>query len=41
MVRNCFLQQVIEGKIKEGIEMEGRRESSRRKLLDFLKERRG
>jgi hypothetical protein len=36
--RNCHLQQVIEGKIKEGIEERGRR---RRKLLDDLKERRG
>jgi hypothetical protein len=36
--RNCLLQQVIEGKIKGGIEVTGRR---RRKLLDNLKERRG
>jgi hypothetical protein len=36
--RNCLLQQVIEGKIKGGIETRGRR---RRKLLDNLKERRG
>jgi hypothetical protein len=36
--RNCILQQVIEGKIKGGIEVTGRR---RRKLLDDLKERRG
>jgi hypothetical protein len=35
--RNCLLQQVIEGKIKGGIEVTGRR---RRKLLDDLKERR-
>jgi len=39
--RNCLLQQVIEEKIKEGIEMTGRRERRRRKLLDDLKERRG
>jgi hypothetical protein len=37
--RNCLLQQVIEGKIKGGIEVTGRRRS--RKLLDDLKERRG
>jgi hypothetical protein len=35
--RNCLLQWVIEGKIKGGIEMTGRR----RNLLDGLKERRG
>jgi hypothetical protein len=39
--RNCLLQQVIEGKIKGGIEMTGKRERRRRKLLDDLKERRG
>jgi hypothetical protein len=39
--RNCLLQQVIEGKIKEGIEVSGRRGRRRRKLLDGLKERRG
>ena len=39
--RNCLLQQVIEGKIKEGIEVTGRRVRRRRKLLDDLKERRG
>jgi hypothetical protein len=39
--RNCLLQQVIEGKIKGGIEVAGRRERRRRKLLDYLKERRG
>jgi hypothetical protein len=39
--RNCLLQQVIEGKIKGGIEMTGRRGRRRRKLLDDLKERRG
>jgi len=39
--RNCHLQQVIEGKIKGGIEVAGRRGRRRRKLLDDLKERRG
>jgi hypothetical protein len=35
------LRQVIEGKIKGGIEVTGRRGRRRRKLLDDLKERRG
>ena len=39
--RNCLLQQVIEGKIKGGIEVTGRRGRRRRKLLDDLKEREG
>jgi hypothetical protein len=39
--RNCILQRVIEGKIKGGIEVTGRRGRRRRKLLDDLKERRG
>jgi hypothetical protein len=39
--RNCLLQQVIKGKIKEGIEVTGSRGRRRRKLLDDLKERRG
>jgi hypothetical protein len=39
--RNCLLQQVIEGKIKVGIEVTGRRGRRRRKLLGDLKERRG
>jgi len=39
--RNCLLQQVIEGKIKGGIEVTGGRGRRRRKLLDDLKERRG
>jgi len=39
--RNCFLQGVIEGKIKRGIEVIGRRGRRRRKLLDDLKERGG
>ena len=38
--RNCLLQRVIEGKIKGGIEVTGRRGGRRRKLLDDLKERR-
>jgi len=37
----CLLQQVIEGKIKGGIEVTGRQGRRRRKLLDDLKERRG
>jgi hypothetical protein len=37
---NCLLQQVIEGKIKGGIEVTGRRGRRRRKLLNDLKERR-
>jgi hypothetical protein len=36
-----LLQQVIEGKIKGGIEVKGRRGKRCRKLLDDLKERRG
>jgi hypothetical protein len=39
--RNCLLQRVMEGKIKGGIEVTGRRERRRRKLLDDLKERSG
>ena len=38
--RNCFLQLVIEGKLKGGIEVTGRQGRRRRKLLDDLKERR-
>jgi hypothetical protein len=37
---NCLLQQVIEGKVKGGIEVTERR-GRRRELLDDLKERRG
>ena len=37
--RNCLLQRVIEGKIKGGIEVTGRRGRRRRKLLDDLKEK--
>ena len=39
--RNCLLQRVIEGKIKGGTEVTGRRGRRRRKLLDDLKEKRG
>jgi hypothetical protein len=39
--RNCLLQRVIEGKIKVGIKVTGRRGRRRKKLLDYLKERRG
>ena len=39
--RNCLLQHVIKGKIKEGIEVTRRRGRRRRKLLDDFKERRG
>jgi hypothetical protein len=39
--RKCLLQQVIEGKIKGGIDVTGRRGRRHRKLLDDLKERRG
>ena len=41
MRRNCLLQRVIEGKIKAGIEVTGRRGRRRWKLLDDLMERRG
>src|SRR5215475_7094028 len=39
--RNCLLQQVIEGKIKGGIQVTGRRGRRRRKLLGDLTERTG
>ena len=39
--RKCLLQRVIEGKIKGGIEVTGRRGRRRKKLLDDLMERRG
>jgi len=38
---NCLLQRVIEGKIKGGTEVTGRRGSKRRKLPGDLKDRRG
>jgi hypothetical protein len=41
LYRNCLLQQVIEGKIKGGVEVTGRRGRRCRKLLDDRKERRG
>jgi hypothetical protein len=40
LCRNCLLQKLIEGEIKGGIEVTGRRGRGHRKLLD-LKERRG
>jgi hypothetical protein len=39
--RNCLLQRITEGKIQAGIEVRGRQERRRWKLLDDLKERRG
>jgi hypothetical protein len=39
--RNCLLRQVIEGKIKGGIEVTGRRGRRHRKPLYDFKERRG
>jgi hypothetical protein len=39
--RNCLLKRVIEGKIKGGIEVTGRRGRRSRELLDDLMERRG
>jgi hypothetical protein len=36
LLRNCLLQQVIEGRIKGGVEVTGRRGRRRRKLLDDL-----
>jgi hypothetical protein len=41
LCRNCLLRQVIEGTIKGGIKVTGRRGRRRRKLLDDLKEGRG
>jgi len=41
MRRNCLLQRIIEGKIKGGIEVTGRRGRRRKKLLNDLNERRG
>jgi hypothetical protein len=41
LCRNCLLQQVLEWKIKVGIEVTGRRRRRRRKLLDDLRERKG
>ena len=39
--RNCLLKQVIEGKIKEEMDVKRRRGRRRKKLLDDLKDRRG
>ena len=39
--RNCFIKQVIEGKIKGEMEVTIRRGRRRKKLLDDLKDRRG
>jgi hypothetical protein len=39
--RNCLPRQVNEGKTKGRIEVTGRRGRRRRKLLDYLKEKRG
>ena len=39
--RNCFLKQVIEGKIKREMEVARRRGRRRKKLLDDLTDRRG
>jgi len=39
--RNCLLQRIIEGKVKEGIEVTRRRGRRRKKLLDDLKKRGG
>jgi hypothetical protein len=41
LCRKCLLRQIIEGKVKGGIEVTGRRERRSRKLLDDLKGRRG
>jgi len=41
LLRNCLLQQVIEGKIKGQREVTRRRGRRRKKLLDDLKDRRG
>jgi hypothetical protein len=40
-VKNCFLKHVIEGEIKEGIEVMGRRGRICEQLLDDFKEIRG
>ena len=39
--RNCLLQRVIEGMIKEGVEVTGIQGRRCRKLVDDLTERRG
>jgi hypothetical protein len=40
LCRNCLLRRVTEGKIQRGIEVTGRQGRRRRKLLNYLKERR-
>jgi len=39
--RNCLIQRVIEGKVKGGIGMAGKRGRRRRNLLDGLEDSRG
>ena len=39
--RKCLLEQVIEGKIKGAIEVTRRQGRRRKKLLEYLKDRRG
>jgi hypothetical protein len=39
--RNCLIKHIIEEKTERGIEVTGRRERRRKRLLDDLKERRG
>ena len=39
--RNCLLKHIIGGKIQGRIDVTGRRERRRKKLLDYLKEKRG
>jgi hypothetical protein len=41
LLRNCLLKQIIEGRIKGGIEVTGRRGRRCGKLLDDLNERGG
>jgi hypothetical protein len=41
LLRNCLLNQVIEGKIKGEMEVTRRRGRRRKELLDDLKDRRG
>jgi hypothetical protein len=41
LIRNCLLQRVAEGKIKEGTEVTGRRGRRHKKLLDDPMEKTG
>jgi hypothetical protein len=41
LCRNCLLKQVNEGKIKGEMEVKRRRGRRRRKLLDYIKDRKG